>query len=413
MFWHVLFVKERGESGKSGGRARLARRIHVFFERPSGVWAWTVQALIFLLILVSLGCAATEYFWPAFFEAHRQAFWVLNAVVLGLFTVEYLLRLFTAPHKWRYALKPLNIVDFMAVFPNYLEFAVDFCCNTTWLRGIRLFRAVRLARVLRLTRLLRILRIFRHGQLFKRIFQYQNTILETITPLLMIFLLIKGVIWALEVNGVWVRDAELGQLFAIIGFALGIILSQKIGVCNDKFIQVEEASIRIYGTLHALSLILRHACTERGDEPCREWARVFLRLLRDPHAGNAEMHAANELLYESVSALEQTPAEMACTHADLCRDAAYCLSKKNRLTPRAYDTLLHQSTVLYLLLIAVFIPGWTGMVSVMLATYILYGMYQLTQDFDSILGGEFELISIDVSELDAFAGAPDNPDAES
>jgi len=33
---------------------------------------------------------------------------------------------------------------------------------------------------------------------------------------------------------------------------------------------------------------------------------------------------------------------------------------------------------------------------------VLYGMYNLTQDLDSILGGEFRLITIDLSELELF-----------
>ena len=58
--------------------------------------------------------------------------------------------------------------------------------------------------------------------------------------------------------------------------------------------------------------------------------------------------------------------------------------------------------MLYLALVAVFIPGATGMLSVLLATYMLYGMYNLTQDFDTIIGGEYDLINIDTSELEEY-----------
>jgi len=87
-------------------------------------------------------------------------------------------------------------------------------------------------------------------------------------------------------------------------------------------------------------------------------------------------------------------------HGEISRDAAFCLSKKVRITPKAYDNLLQQSTVLYLTLIAVFIPGITGMISTVVATYILYGMYNITQDLDSIFGGEFSLMNIDMTELE-------------
>jgi len=42
------------------------------------------------------------------------------------------------------------------------------------------------------------------------------------------------------------------------------------------------------------------------------------------------------------------------------------------------------------------------MLSVLLATYMLYGMYNLTQDFDTIIGGEYDLINIDTSELEEY-----------
>ena len=62
--------------------------------------------------------------------------------------------------------------------------------------------------------------------------------------------------------------------------------------------------------------------------------------------------------------------------------------------------------MLYLALAVVFIPGMAGMLSTLVATYTLYGMYYLTQDFDSIFGGEFDLININVSELEEYLERP-------
>lgn len=379
------------------------QRIHDFFEKPQTWPAWLVQCVILLLIVGSVVSVVIETAWADMYEAYRPVFKVFNYVVLGVFTVEYLVRLLTAPSRWRFAFKPLSVVDFLAVFPNYLEFVVDFTINTTALRGVRLVRVLRFARMLRFSRALRVLRFARYGMLFKKVLRFRNTIFEAITPVLVLFAAVKGVIWVLEHFGFWIQDANLGELFAIVGFALGIILSQKIGVSNDKFIQVEEAAVRLYGTLHSLSLILEGTTPGGGAEACREWAQTFLRHLEDPGSSNLAIHRANDRLYGVIKQAEDGPAELAVTHGDICRDAAFCLSKRARLTPKAYDTLLHQSTMLYLLLTAVFMPGLTGMVSVLLATYILYGMYQLTQDFDSILRGDFNLISIDISELRDFA----------
>ena len=214
------------------------------------------------------------------------------------------------------------------------------------------------------------------------------------------FIGLKAVIWVLEVNGWWIDIQGLGELFAIIGFALGIILSQKISATYDKFLQVEEAIVRLYGTLSTLREILDSQKKNLGTTITKLWAKDFLSILKDPKANNFAINRANSAIFKAVSQIEKTPSEVTMLHGEISRDAAFCLSKKVRITPKAYDNLLQQSTVLYLTLIAVFIPGITGMISTVVATYILYGMYNITQDLDSIFGGEFSLMNIDMTELE-------------
>lgn len=362
-------------------------KIYNFFDKPESLTAKLVQFFIFVLIFVSMGLITIEFFYVEIFEKYKTLIYIIDYFILVVFTIEYVLRIATAPKKVRFFFKPLNLVDFLAVFPNYLELFLHYFIPTNAIR------------ILRLVRILRGVKLLKYGALFKKVFRYKNTILQSIINVIVLFVTFKAIIWILEFYGLWISDANLGELFAIIGFALGIILSQKIGVSYDKFIQVEESTVRLYGTLQSLTLILNKIEPGLGTKACQKWAKDFLTILEDPNADNFEIFKANNELIQVFTRIESMSVDLANLHGDICRDAAFCLSKKVRLTPKAYDTLLHQSVMLYLTLTAVFIPGLTGMVSVVVAAYVLYGMYNLTQDFDSIIGGEFNLISINISEL--------------
>lgn len=365
--------------------------IHEFFQNPQTPLARFVEIFIVLLIIVSVGNVAVEFLYPQVWERNLTFFTISEYIILGIFTIEYLLRLLTAPKKRHYATRPMGIIDFLAIAPSYIELLLGPLANTNAIRALRLLKVLRL------------FKLFRYNTFFSSLLRYQNTILQKIMPILLMLVLMKTGVWVLEYYGLWIQDANLGELFAIIGFALGIILSQKIGVSYDKFIQVEEAAVRIYATLRSLSTILDRVEPNIGTDAAKTWARDFLSLLENPQAANHHIESANEALYSVVERGEDGPAELAVTYTGVANDAAFCLSKKVRLIPAAYDTLLHQATVLYLLMVVVFIPGATGMISIIIATYVLYGMYNLTQDFDSIIGGEFNLIDIDLRELKAFA----------
>ncbi|MFA5021910.1 MAG: ion transporter [Patescibacteria group bacterium] len=369
-------------------KAKITKeKIYNFFEQPESFLAKLVQLFIFALIILSIVLIVVEFFYVQTFEKYKTLIYIADYFILAVFTVEYVLRIITSPKKVKFFFKPFNLIDFLAVFPNYLELFLHQFIPTNAIR------------ILRLVRIFRGVKMLKYGSLFKKVFRYKNTILQSITGVIVFFIAFKGVIWILESYGFWISNADLGELFAIIGFALGIILSQKIGVSYDKFIQVEESAVRLYGTLQSLTLILNKIEPGLGTRSCQKWAKEFLEILEDPRADNYKIFKVNDELHQVIAKIENVPADLAAFHGDICRDAAFCLSKKVRLTPKAYDTLLHQSVMLYLALTAVFIPGITGMISVIVATYVLYGMYNLTQDFDSIIGGEFNLISINISEL--------------
>jgi voltage-gated potassium channel len=65
----------------------------------------------------------------------------------GLFTIEYITRLYCSPNRWRYARSFYGIVDLLAILPSYIALILP---ASTYLMVIRFLRVLRIFRVLKL-----------------------------------------------------------------------------------------------------------------------------------------------------------------------------------------------------------------------------------------------------------------------
>ncbi|MBR9908720.1 MAG: ion transporter [Gammaproteobacteria bacterium] len=76
---------------------------------------------------------------------------VLEWTFTGLFTLEYAVRIYCAPDRWRYMRSFYGVVDLLAILPSYLGI---FLSNMNYLLIIRLLRVLRVFRVLKLVKYL-------------------------------------------------------------------------------------------------------------------------------------------------------------------------------------------------------------------------------------------------------------------
>ncbi|MCK7597003.1 ion transporter [Microbulbifer sp. CAU 1566] len=103
---------------------------------------WTILLSVGLVLLASV-----ESWWVRF----GDLFYALEWFFTGLFTIEYLLRIYCARDRRAYVFSFYGIVDLMAILPSYL--ALIFT-GATYLMVIRLLRVLRIFRVLKLVRYL-------------------------------------------------------------------------------------------------------------------------------------------------------------------------------------------------------------------------------------------------------------------
>ena len=76
-----------------------------------------------------------------------------------LFTIEYILRIYSINKPWKYILSFMGIVDLLAILPTYLMFIyppIHFLVDVRVIRLIRVFRVFKLSRYLKGARVMQI-----------------------------------------------------------------------------------------------------------------------------------------------------------------------------------------------------------------------------------------------------------------
>ncbi len=116
-------------------------------DTPAGkrfdlILIYSIFISVGVVMLESIQHIATRY-WGAILLAE----WFFTI----LFTIEYGLRIYCAPNRWRYITSFYGIIDLLAILPTYLGLFVG---NMNYLIVIRLLRVLRIFRVLKLMRYL-------------------------------------------------------------------------------------------------------------------------------------------------------------------------------------------------------------------------------------------------------------------
>jgi voltage-gated potassium channel len=127
---------------QSGRRERLDQIISGT-DTPAGrafdvVLLWAILLSVFVVMLESVSGIRREYG-----VLLRAAEWFFTI----LFSVEYLLRLYSSPRPLRYARSFFGLVDLLAVAPTYLSLFVPGTQALIVIRGLRLLRVFRVLKL--------------------------------------------------------------------------------------------------------------------------------------------------------------------------------------------------------------------------------------------------------------------------
>lgn len=122
----------------------LRSKLRQIFDTTETFSARLFDAIIQLLILYSLVCFSMETV-PGLNRDVLAFLEISEAVVVVIFTLEYLLRIYASKKPFRFIFSFFGIIDLLAILPYYLAIGLD-------LRAVRLFRVLRIIRFFKLPR---------------------------------------------------------------------------------------------------------------------------------------------------------------------------------------------------------------------------------------------------------------------
>ena len=134
-----------------------------------------------VLIIISLIEFSVETL-PDLSTLTRQVLAYVEAITVGFFTLEYVLRIVAAERKFRFIFSFFGIIDLLSILPFYLAIGFDF-------RSLRALRLFRLFRILKLVRYSTAIRRFHCALMIAK----EELVLYLILTVLLLFLSATGI----------------------------------------------------------------------------------------------------------------------------------------------------------------------------------------------------------------------------
>lgn len=102
-----------------------------------------IVLIVFSIILVMLeSVKAVDY-------QYNSIFYIFEWIITGLFTLEYLIRVWISPRRWNYIFSFFGIIDLLSILPSFISL---FLITTKAFVVIRSMRLIRIFRILKLSR---------------------------------------------------------------------------------------------------------------------------------------------------------------------------------------------------------------------------------------------------------------------
>lgn len=118
-------------------------RLHNTIYESNTIAGKTFDVALLIFIISSIVVVMLDSI-KSYHDQYGQAFYVMEWIFTGLFTLEYILRLISINRPFRYVISFLGIIDLLAIIPSYLSIFFVGAQSLLVLRALRLLRVFRI-----------------------------------------------------------------------------------------------------------------------------------------------------------------------------------------------------------------------------------------------------------------------------
>lgn len=352
----------------------------LFDPKTSGQFA--VIGTVVLLVFISIFELSITVQYPEFVSRNYEIFYWLRKSVTLIFTIEILVRIALRPRPKDYLFSLNALVDILAILPSFIGFLVpNITLNLAWLRGLRI---VRLLRAVTLTQKMTTVRL----QPF--------AVLVSVAPYMAIAFSLKAMILYLEGFGYWLELSGLGTVISVVGFAIGVLLSTKISIAQNRMYTFEERLAHLVGSVE----VAEKSVSKPG--LMRNWLHELYNVIRNG-TNNGRFEKINQRVLTELRSEIAPPVWISLT-----QNSRFILQRVKTKTPEAYDKVLINITIIYIGCVIVSVPGLTGLISSFVVVYVLGGLVNVIDSMDVPYDPSGEaLVNSDLSVVEYYL-FPDN-----
>ncbi|XP_056424133.1 potassium voltage-gated channel subfamily G member 3 isoform X2 [Hyla sarda] len=143
------------------GEKKWLERMRMTFEEPTSSLAAQILAVIsilFVIVSMVVLCASTLPDWKTAENRSVEEHRIIEAICIGWFTAECIVRFIVSKNKCEFVKRPLNIIDLLAISPYYVSVLMTLFTG----ENPQLQRAGVTLRVLRMMRIFWVIKLARH-----------------------------------------------------------------------------------------------------------------------------------------------------------------------------------------------------------------------------------------------------------